>query len=175
MSTALVKPTTERDALAIIGASDDRELLDAAGGADWLPRDCEFEIEVEAVECKARKNYDNQGIFFTAVVRESNKPEEIPVNKQVTVAWFDKHPTIPPYVIAKMMKNRRDFAAVLAGKANTKGEAPDESVFKSAPVLLKLHQQVEPLGFRIRIKSEYSHTTRKGKDIYETRFARVTQ
>lgn len=152
MSNAIVTTTTSKDALAILGASDDRELL-SQGMDDFLPYDVEFNAVVELIEVKARKNHDNRGVFVSLKVLESDNPQNVKVGKQYALAYFDQHKTVPEFVISKMLQSRREFAACLA-----RTECTEE--FQAAPVLLKLHNEVEPLGIRMRIRNVYERTTR---------------
>lgn len=162
MSNAIVTTTTSKDALAILGASDDRELL-AQGMDDFLPYDVKFEAGVELVEVKAKKNHDNRGVFCTFRILESDSPDNVKVGKTYVVAFFDQHKTVPEFVIGKMAQQRREFAATIAG-------VPCDDAFQAAPVLLQLHNEVEPLGIRMRIRNVYLRTTRTGKAIHELRF-----
>lgn len=163
MANELVTTTTSKDALAILAASDDRELL-AQGMDDFLPYDIKFDILVDFVELKAKKNHDNRGVFCTFKVLESDNPENVRVGKTYVIAFFDTHKTVPEFVIGKMAQKRREFAAVIAG-------VPCDDAFQAAPVLLQLHNEVEPLGIKMRIRNEYLRPTRTGKAIHELRFA----
>lgn len=165
MSNAIVTTTTSKDAMAILGASDDRELL-SQGMDDFLPYDIRFEVLVDLVEVKAKKNHDNRGVFATFKVLETSDPQNVKVGKTYVIAFFDQHKTIPEFVLGKMAHQRREFAAVIAGVDCTEE-------FAAAPVLLQLHNEVEPLGIRMRLRNEYIRTTRTGKPIHELRFELV--
>lgn len=163
MSNAIVTTTTSKDALSILGASDDRELL-SQGMEDFLPYDVPFQAKVRINEVKAKKNHDNRGIFISMTVLESSDPDNVKVGKAYVVAYFDTHKTVPEFVLGKMAHQRREFAATIAGVPNT-----DD--FKAAPVLLQLHNEVEPLGILMDIENKYLRTTRNAKPIHELRFA----
>lgn len=163
MSTAIVTQTTNKDALAILAASDDRELL-AQGMDDFLPYDVKFDALVELTEVRAKKNHDNRGIFVSMKILESDSPNNVKVGKSYVVAFFDTHKTVPEFVLGKMAQQRREFAATIA-------DVPCTDEFQAAPVLLQLHNEVEPLGIRMRLQNVYLRTTRTGKAIHELRFA----
>lgn len=158
-----VTTTTSKDALAILGESDNRELL-AQGMDDFLPYDLVFDVRADLVEVKAKKNYDNRGVFATFIIRESDQPENVKVGKTYVIAFFDQHKSIPDFVIGKMAQQRREFAATIAG-------VPCGEDFKAAPVLLQLHNEVEPLGIPMRLRNVFIRNTRAGKPIHELRFA----
>lgn len=165
MSQALVKPTTEKEALAILATADDRELLDAAENDAFMPYDLPFKARALLVSVKAKKNYDNQGVFCTFRITESSEPKEVKVGKFYTVAFFDVHKTLPEFVLKTHLVQKREFAAVVAG-----ANAADDS-FKAAPVLLKLHREVESLDIPMLLENVYLKTTRNGKRVHEYRFA----
>ncbi len=165
MSQALVKPTTEKEVLSILGTADDRELLDAAENDAFMPYDIEFQAKAQLVSVKAKKNYDNQGLFVTFRIVESSAPQEVKVGKQYTVAFFDTHKTLPEFVLKTHLVQKREFAAVVAG-----ANSADDS-FKAAPVLLKLHREVESLEIPMLLQNKYLKTTRNGKKVHELRFA----
>lgn len=156
-----VQPTTSRDALAILGASDDRELM-SQGMDDFLPYDVEFDALVEIVEVKAKKNHDNRGVFVYLKVLESSNPENVKPNKPYVLAFFDQHKTMPEFVLGRMVHQRRNFASAISGGGPV---ASDE--FQAAPVLLQLHNEVEPLGVKMRFRNKHQRTTRNGKKILE--------
>jgi hypothetical protein len=162
MSNLVISPTTSKDALSILGASDDRELI-SQGLDDFLPYDFEYQAVVEIIESKAQKNHDNRGVFVKMKVIESTDAKQLPVGKQFTLAFFDQHKTLPEFVISKMVQSRREYAAAIAGE-------PCNDQFQAAPVLLQLHNEVEPLGIRMRLHNEYQRTTRAGKKIHELKF-----
>jgi hypothetical protein len=164
MTQALVKPTTEKDLLAILGAADDRELLDAAENDAFMPYDHEFQARAMLVAVKAKKNYDNQGLFCTFRIVESSSPE-VKVGKNYTVAFFDVHKSLPEFVLKQHLIDKREFAAVIA-----KQRSEDET-FKAAPVLLKLHREVESLDVPMLLQNRYLKTTRNGKKVHNLRFA----
>lgn len=158
-----VQPTTSKDALAILGASDDRELL-SQGLDDFLPYDIEYTITVDILEVKAKKNHDNRGVFVHLRVVESSDPQNVKPGKQYVLAFFDQHKTMPEFVISKMLQSRREFAAAIAG------QKLDES-FSAAPVLLQLHNEVEPLHVKMTFTNKYQRSTRQGKKIHELSYA----
>ncbi len=164
MSESIVTTTSTKDELAILEASDDRELL-SQGMDDFLPYDLEFEALVEIQAVEAKKNYDNRGIFVQLRVLSSNAPQDVQVNKTYALAFFDTHKTLPPFVLSKMLQSRREFAAAIAS-------VPCGDDFKAAPVLLQLAKasKVEPLGIKMRFKNEHERTTRVGKNIYKLRY-----
>lgn len=166
MSQAIVKPTTEKEILAILGAADDRELLDAAANDDFLPYDIEFQVRADLLAVVAKRNYDNSGLFVTFRVTESNNPE-VKVNKRYTIAFFDTHKTLPEFVLKQHLLDKREFAAVVS-----KNRAEDEA-FKSAPVLLKLHRasQEGELGVPMLLQNKFVKRTRNGKNVHHLRFA----
>ena len=161
---SIVQVTTSKDELAILGASDDRELL-SQGLDDFLPYDLPFEALVEIKTIEAKRNYDNRGVFVQLRVLESSAPREVQVNKTYALAFFDTHKTLPPFVLSKMLQSRREFAAAVAS-------VPCGDDFKAAPVLLQLAKasKVEPLGIKMRFKNEHERTTRVGKNIYKLRY-----
>ncbi len=163
MSEAIVTTTTSKDAASIIGASDDRELM-SQGLDDFLPYDLPFDAVVEINEVKAKKNYDNRGIFVQLKVLESSAPNDVKVGKTYALAFFDTHKTLSPFIIAKMILSRRAFAAAIANQ-------PDSDDFKAAPVLLQLHQEVEPLGIKMQFRNVFERRTRTGKDIHRMEYA----
>ncbi len=63
-----------------------------------------------------------------------------------------------------MAKGRKAFAAVIAG-------VEDTEEFKAAPVLLQLHNEVEPLGIPLVLTNKFTRTTRTGKAIHDLTFA----
>lgn len=160
---AIVTTTTSKDALAILAASDDRELL-SQGMDDFIPYDIPYEAAVELVEVRAKKNHDNRGVFCTFRIHESSSPENVKVGKTYVVAFFDTHKVIPEFVLGKMARDRREFAATIAN-------VPCDDAFQAAPVLLQLHNEVEPLGIRMRIRNVFLRNTRNGKAIHELKFA----
>lgn len=162
MSESIVQITTSKDAASILGASDDRELL-SQGLDDFLPYDLPFEALVDVLEVKAKKNYDNRGLFVSVRILETNAPREVPVGKTFTQAYFDTHKSMPDFVIAKMLQSRREFAAAIA-------RVPCDEEFKSAPVLLRLHQEVEPLHIKMWFRNVFLRKTRTGKAIHELRY-----
>jgi len=163
MSNAIVTTTTSKDALSILGASDDRELL-SQGLEDFLPYDVAFQAKVRINEVKAKKNFDNRGVFVNMTITESSNPENVKVGKTYVVAFFDQHKSIPEFVLGKMAQQRREFAATVAGQ-------PCDDGFKAAPVLLQLHNEVEPLGIAMRVENKFLRNTRTGKAVHELRFA----
>ena len=164
MSQALVKPTTEKEVLSILGTADDRELLDAAENDAFMPYDFAFTARALLVSVKAKKNYDNQGLFVTFRITDSSAPQEVKVGKQYTVAFFDTHKTLPEFVLKTHLIQKREFAAVVAG-----ANSADDS-FKAAPVLLKLHREVQSLDIPMLLQNRYIKTTRTGKKVHELRF-----
>jgi hypothetical protein len=75
MTQALVKPTTEKDLLAILGAADDRELLDAAENDAFMPYDHEFQARAMLVERQGQEaNYDNKGLVHARSESSSPRP-----------------------------------------------------------------------------------------------------
>lgn len=159
----VVQPTTSKDALAILGASDDRELL-SQGLDDFMPYDIPYEAVVEIIEVKAKKNHDNRGVFVKLRVLESSDPANVQVGKQYAQAYFDQHKTMQEFVIAKMLQSRRQFAAAVAGTTDT----PD---FPAAKTLLELHNEIEPLGIKMRWTNKFIRATRTGKKIHELTYA----
>jgi hypothetical protein len=164
MTQALVKATTEKDALAILGAADDRELLDAAENDQFMPYDLPFSGRCMLVSVKAKANYDNKGLFITVKILESSAPNEVKPGKNYTVAYFDVHKTLPEFVLKQHLVDKREFARVIAGSP------PDEG-FKAAPVLLKLHREVESLDVALLFQNRFVKTTRNGKKIHHLQFA----
>lgn len=165
MTTAIVTQTTNKEALAILAASDDRDLL-SQGMDDFLPYDVPFTAIVELVELKAKKNHDNRGVFVNFKILESDNPENVKPGKAYVVAFFDTHKSVPEFVLGKMAQQRREFAACIAG-------VPVSDEFQAAPVLLQLHNEVEPLGIKMKLSNVYLRKTRTGKLIHELRFALV--
>lgn len=164
MSQAIVKPTSEKEALALFSSSDDRELLDAAENDAFMPYDFEFQARALLVSVKGKANYDNKGVFCTFKIVESNHPE-VRVGKFYTVAFFDVHKTLPEFVLKQHLLDKREFAAVVAG-----ARAEDDS-FKAAPVLLKLHREVDSLDIPMLLHNKYLKTTRNNKKVHNLRFA----
>ena len=162
MSESIVQVTTSKDAMSIMAASDDRELL-SQGLDEFLPYDLPFEVLVDVLECKAKRNYDNRGVFISVKILETSAPREIPVGKTFTQAYFDTHKSMPDFVLAKMLQSRREFAACVAG-------VPCDDEFKAAPTLLQLHQEVEPLHIKMRFRNVFLRNTRAGKPIHELRY-----
>ncbi len=165
MSNAIVTTTTSKDALAILGASDDRDLL-SQGMDDFLPYDVAFEATATVQEVKAKKNFDNRGVFVSLTINESSDPSNVRVGKTYVIAYFDQHKSIPEFVLGKMAQGRREFAACIAG-------VPCDESFKAAPVLLQLHNEVEPLGIKVRVRNKFERTTRTGKAIHALSFELV--
>jgi len=163
MSNSIVTTTSSKDELAILAASDDRELR-SQGLDDFLPYDVAFTISCLILEVKPRKNHDNRGVFVTLKVTASDNPDNVRVGKTYAIAFFDQHKTIPEFVIAKMMESRREFAAAL-----DQVDCTDD--YKAAPTLLKLAKEVEPLDIPFTIRNKYQRTTRTGKAIHELQFA----
>lgn len=166
MSQALVKPTTEKEALALFATADDRELLDAAENDAFMPYDLEFQARAQLISVKGKKNYDNSGVFVTFRITESSNPQEVKVGKQYVIAFFDTHKTLPEFVLKQHLIQKREFASVVAGNS---GAAPDD--FKAAPVLLAMHREVESLDIPMLLQNKYIKTTRNGKKVHELRFA----
>lgn len=171
MSQAIVKPTTDKDVLRILGNADDRELLDAAENDAFMPYDTEFSIEADLLALRVKKNYDNEGVFVTFKVTASNNPE-VKVNKLYTIAFFEVHKSVPEFVLKSHLLLKRAFAVAVAGVQDT----PE---FKAAPVLLKLARATqendlkgETLDIPMLIQNKYLKTTRNQKKIHQYRFAR---
>lgn len=163
-NTALVGATVDKDALAILGASDDRNLM-SQGQDDFLPYDHEFTVDVDISEVKAKKNYDSRGVFVTFRVTDSSSAE-IKSGKQYVIAFFDAHKNLDEFIISKHMASRRQFAACVEG-------VDENADYQAAPVLLVLHKEVEPLGIKMRMYNKYQRTTRNGKKIHELRFTKL--
>lgn len=161
MSQALVKPTTEKEALALFASADDRELLDAAENDAFMPYDLEFQARALLVSVKGKSNYDNKGVFCTYKIIESSAPQEVKVGKFYTVAYFDTHKTLPEFVLRQHLVDKREFAATIAG-----ANSSDDS-FKAAPVLLKLHREVESLDIPVLLHNRFVKTTRNGKKVHQ--------
>lgn len=169
--------TTDREALAILGFADSldgRQLVSEAKG-DLLPYEEAFEIVGELIEGKAEKNHDSRGFRVKLLVVESNNPTKVKVNAQYTLWFFDQHKTLPSQVLAEMTVSRIRFAAAIAGYQGDPCEelADGTPKFKSAPVLVDLHREVEPLGVRMRFKNVYERTTRNGKRLHKLHFELV--
>lgn len=160
---ATITPTLDRESESILNASDDRDLI-AQGQDDFLPYDLEFDIGVEILEVRPKKNHDSRGVFVTLRVTESNAPAEVQVGKTYVLAFFDAHKTIPEFVIGTMIKQRRAFAAAVAGTV----DSPD---FRAADVLIPLVREIEPLGIAMRLTSNFVRNTRNGKAIHTLKFA----
>lgn len=160
---ATVSPTLDRESESILNASDDRDLI-SQGQDDFLPYDCEFDIGVDIIEVRPKKNHDSRGVFVTLRVTESSAPKEVQVGKTYVLAFFDAHKTIPEFVIGNMIKQRRAFAAAVAGVSDT-------ADFKAAEVLTPLVREVEPLGIAMRFTNNFVRTTRTGKAIHQLNFA----
>ncbi len=161
-----VSATVDKDALSIIGASDDRSLL-AQGKDDFLPYEFAFDCEVELVEVKARKEFDSRGVFIKLIVKaiaSCESPKELTVGKSYTLAFFDAHKVLPEFVLGQMARSRKAFAAAVEGVEDTED-------YKAAPTLLQLHREVEPLGIRMNFSNKYLRTTRNGKKIHSLTFA----
>lgn len=165
MSQALVKPTTEKEALSILASADDRELLDAAENDAFMPYDLPFKARALLVSVKAKSNYDNRGLFCTYKVLESSAPSEVKVGKLYTVAYFDSHKTLPEFVLRQHLIDKRELAATIAG-----ANSSDES-FKAAPVLLKLHREVDSLDIPVLLDNRFVKTTRNGKKVHQLHIA----
>lgn len=166
---AHVTATITKEDLAILEASDDRELM-AQGQNDFLPYDFAFKAVVELIEVRPKKNHDSRGVFVTLKVLkvlETESPGELKEGKSYTLAFFDAHKTIPEYVIGQMVLNRRAFAAALAGET-------DSDDFKAAPVLLQLVKEVEPLGIRMVVSNVFQRKTRTGKAVHRLEYALPT-
>lgn len=174
---ATKQPTTDREALAILGFTDslDGRNLVAEGNGDLLPYDKAFDILVELVEGKAEKNYDSRGFRIKFRVLETDAPAVVKVNREYSLWFFDQHKTIPAIAIAEMVQNRIIFAATYSGYEGDPLEldAAGAPVFKAAPVLLDIHREVEPLGVMMRIKSTFLRNTRNGKPLHKLSFEAV--
>lgn len=169
--------TTDRDAAAILGFGDSldgRQLVQQAQG-DFLPYEDAYEITAELIEIKAEKNYDSRGVRVLLRVDESSKPDLVKVNRQYTLMLFDQHKTLPDFVLAEMVVSRIQFAAALVRyDGDPLEEGPDGTPkFKSAPVLLDFHREVEPLGLKMRFRNVYQRTTRNGKKLHKLQFELV--
>lgn len=163
-----VSASVDKDALSIIGASDDRELL-AQGKDDFLPYEFAFDCEVELVEVKARKEFDSRGVFIKLVVKSiasCESPKELKIGKSYTLAFFDAHKSVPEFVLGQMARSRKAFAAAIDG-------VEDNDEYKAAPILLQLHREVEPLGIRMNFVNSFVRTTRNGKKIHALSFKLV--
>lgn len=161
-----VSATVDKDALSIIGASDDRELL-AQGKDDFLPYEFAYDCIVELIEVKARKEFDSRGVFVklsVVSIASTESPTELKVGKTYTLAFFDAHKTLPEFVLGQMVRSRKAFAAAV------EGVEPTEE-YKAAPTLLQLHREVEPLGIQMRFTNVYQRSTRNGKKIHTLNFA----
>lgn len=174
---AKVTPTTDRDAAAILGASDSldgRQLVAQARG-DLLPYEDEYEIVAELIEIKAEKNYDSRGVRVLLRVEETSRPDVAKLARQYTLWFFDQNKALPDFVLAEMVVSRIQFAATLAGyDGDPLEENPDGTPkFKAAPVLLAFHKEVEPLGLKMRFKNTYIRTTRNGKKLHKLSFEMV--
>lgn len=178
LSTQLSTPTTtDREAAAILGFADGldgRQLISEAKG-DLLPYEDEFEVIAELIEGKAEKNHDSRGFRVKLRIVETNAPKTVKVNQSYTLWFFDQHKTLPSQVLAEMLSSRVAFAAAVAGyDGDPNEELPDGTPkFKSAPTLLDLHRQVEPLGIQMRFKNTYVRSTRNGKKLHKLTFALV--
>ncbi len=166
--------TSARDALAILGfqdSSEGRELVEEGKG-DLLPYDKPFEILVELIEAKAKKNYDSRGVYAKMRVLETDAPQVVKVNRTYTLWFFDRNKSLEDFVIGKMVEQRIRFAATID---EYKGDPLEKNAdgsykYKSAPILLQMHQTVEPLGVKLRVKNRFVRETRKGKAIHELEF-----
>lgn len=178
MSDSIIKaPTTDRDALAILGFSDSldgRQLVAEAKG-DLLPYEEEYEITAELIEVKAEKNHDSRGIRVKLKVEESSNPKAVKVNSTYTLWFFDQHKTLPSQVLAEMVSQRIIFAATIAGyQGDPLEELPDGTPkFKASQTLIDLHREVEPLGVKMRFKNTYLRSTRNGKRLHKLSFEMV--
>jgi hypothetical protein len=164
---AQVSAAISKDELAIINASDDRELM-AAGKGDGLPYEFEYDVLVNVHEVKAKKEYDSRGVFVKLDVIKvfaCEKPTELKEG-EYTLAFFDVHPKIPPFVIADMLRSRREFAAAIAQTANT-------AEFKASDVIAMLHKEVQPLGIRLRIRNTFTRQTRTSKRLHRLSYELV--
>lgn len=175
--TTTTAPTTDRDALAILGATDSldgRQLIAEAKG-DLLPYEVEYEAVVELIELKAEKNFDSRGVRVKMLVKETNAPDRVKVNATYTLWFFDAHKTLPTQVLAEMGVQRLKFAATLAEYAGDPLEenADGSPKFKAAPVLLEYHKMVEPIGLLMRVKNVYVRSTRNGKRLHTMSFEMV--
>lgn len=164
---AQVSAAVSKDELAIINASDDRELM-AAGKRDGLPYEFEYDVLVNIHEVKAKKEYDSRGVFVkldVIKVYACEKPTEMEEG-EYTLAFFDVHPKIPPFVIADMIRSRREFAACIAQTSNT-------AEFKAGDIIAQLHKEVQPLGVRLRIRNVFTRATRTGKRLHRLSYELV--
>ena len=169
--------TSDRDALAILGFQDSnegRELVEEGKG-DLLPYDKPFVAVCEVIEVKAKKNYDSRGVYALLRVVETNAPEVVKVNRTYTLWFFDRNKNLEDFVIGKMIEQRIRFAATIDEYEGDPLErnADGSYKYKSAPILLQMHQAVEPLGFKMRFSNVFKRTTRNGKDIHELEFELV--
>ncbi len=173
-------PTTDRDALAILGATDslDGRALIAEAKGDLFPYETEFSIVAELIEVKAKKNFDSRGVAVRLKVVEFSGESDAKaprVNHTYTLWFFDVHKTIPSQVLAAMQVDRLKFAAALARyEGDPLEEGPDGApLFKAGPTLLEYHREVEPLGLLMRITNTYQRTTRNGKRLHAMSFEMV--
>lgn len=172
----LVQNTVDREAAAIIGATDaaeSRELI-AEGRGDLLPYNVPFVFEADLIEVKAEKNYDSRGVRVKLQVVSSDS-DAIKVNRAYTLWFFDRNPSLKEYVLAEMAEQRIRFAATLDQYEGDPLELlPDGTPkFKAAPVLLDLHRRVEPLNVRVRFENRYVRTTRNGARLHKLHFELV--
>jgi hypothetical protein len=175
-SITVVQQAVDREAAAIIGATDSgesRELISEARG-DLLPYNVPFIVEADLIEVKAEKNYDSRGIRVKLAVVSSDS-EAVKVNRSYTLWFFDRNPSLKEFVLAEMSAQRVQFAAVLAeydgDPLALNGDGSPK--FRAAPVLLDLHRQVEPLGIRMRFENRYLRTTRNGARLHKLYFSLV--
>lgn len=175
--SALVKQASEKEILAVFASADDRELHDESGNDDFLPYDIEFQGRGLILAVKGKKNYDNSGVFITLQVTESSRPQEVKVGKRYTIAYFDTHKTMPPFVLQKHSVQKREFAALLARGTDPQAANPHATddngkyLFKAAAVLLKLHREVDALDIPVMFQNKFVKTTRPGKKIHDLMWA----
>jgi hypothetical protein len=164
--------------LPLFASADDRELHDDSGYDEFLPYDCEFQGRGIILAVKGKPNYDNAGVFVTLKVTESSRPQEVKVGKRYTVAFFDKHPRMQPFVLAKHAQLKREFVAALYKGVDPLADTPHATddngkyLFKAAAYLLKMHREVESLDIPVLFHNKYERTTRPGKKIHNLLWAR---
>lgn len=178
VAMATLGQAVDADAAAIIGATDgaSRQLVRESTGADFLPYNVPFDIEVELIEVKAEKSFTAQGIRVKFRVVASNT-EAVVVNREYNLNFYDRNAALAdkPWVLAEMAEQRIRFAAALD---EYQGDplalnADGSPQYRAAPVLLDLHRRVEPIGIRMRFSNVYRYTTKNGARLHKLHFALV--
>lgn len=174
MAIVKVEPTIDRDAQNVINFTDSDEgrALVNEGQDDFLPYNAAYEAEATLVGGEARNNYDSAGFFVELRIDASSNPQALQPGRTYTLGFFNKHPSLPKFVMAEMAEQRVRFAAMLDQfEGDPFGVNPDGSpAYRSAPILLEVHRAVEPLDVKLRLRNTFVRRTRNGKDLHKLSF-----